>query len=139
MSPISTSSVLQILCNTVSVTSSSRRRRVMVFGAIPAALRKSDLLIFCLRVVSRVLYIKHSIIRNINTNIVLIVPYMSKLNNGVSTSRTNNLHKKEKQCESFHTANHLKQYIFKYLLPNLFICNSIINYITLKKLLIYHY
>ena len=46
MSPMSTSRVLQILCRTVSVTSSSRRRRVMVFGAIPAALRRSALLIF---------------------------------------------------------------------------------------------
>jgi len=46
MSPISTFRVAQILCSTVRVTSSSRRRRVIVFGAIPAALRKSALLIF---------------------------------------------------------------------------------------------
>ena len=46
ISPISTSRVLQILCRTVSVTSSSRRRRVIVLGAIPAALRRSALLIF---------------------------------------------------------------------------------------------
>ena len=46
ISPISTSNVEQILCSTVRVTSSSRRSRVIVFGAIPAAFRRSALLIF---------------------------------------------------------------------------------------------
>lgn len=45
-SPILTSNATQILLSTDSVTSSSRRSRVMVFGAMPAALRRSALLIF---------------------------------------------------------------------------------------------
>ena len=45
-SPILTSHATQILLSTDSVTSSSRRSRVMVVGAMPAALRRSALLIF---------------------------------------------------------------------------------------------
>ena len=46
MSPIFTSKVEQILLGTDSVTFSSRHSRVIVLGAILAALRRSALLIF---------------------------------------------------------------------------------------------
>ena len=74
MSPISTSRVLQILCSTASVTSSSRRSRVMVFGAIPAALRRSALLIFLSTSSFQSLLYEIAIsVRPPATNIVLII------------------------------------------------------------------
>ena len=73
-SPILTSNTTQILLSTASVTSSSRRSRVMVFGAMPAALRRSALLIFLsTSSFQNLLYEIAISVRHPAANIVLII------------------------------------------------------------------
>ena len=83
-SPILTSNATQIRLSTDSVTSSSRRSRVMVFGAMPAALRRSALLIFLsMSSFQSLLYEIANTVRSQIANSDLIKQLICQLSNGL--------------------------------------------------------